>query len=691
MQLLYIWVENYKCFKNQGFNFSSKQKFEYNKDKKILKCKENNNYIEGLFNYLGESSHSKIYGVTEVTAVVGNNGSGKSTLLDLIINISDILPYYRSNYLIVLLDEFNKISIVSSIDINEIDISEINGYKINSEIDIRDLSKLNYIYHSNTLEYQYYKANNYMNVHDISTVGLMRDDNKRLYEMGITNLNHNNNVIFFNEELNRQIKFVYEFNDIDDYIDFEIPNKLNASFNDISQIKESIYKRIYIEYSRDKYNSIMKDSNENEDIRKTLIRNLLMIEAKFKLNNLDTHLGQFKRFLLEGIYFNILYTIIPDTVSSHNDTQYKIINDILEIEMIKDINNIKEIEDLWNLIEIFVNALKKSENLYFITGQLNEYEQALNIFRDNINEKFRDKIGYLYLNNYFSLEVGNNLEKDELYQSKNFYNIYKKTTLNFNYIQFSWNMSNGENNLLSLFARFYSLIDKNTGNIKNNYNGYDMDDLIILMDEADMSFHPEWQRKYISVITKFLKKIFKENMVHLIITTHSPIMLSDIPSDNIIYLRKTCNISDKNNINNINNRTFGANIYNLYKDKFFFEDQYKNDYSKHLGIIGEFACEKIEYVIEILDKYIYKQDKLIFTNKKKKIEEYKDLNECRKIINLIGETFIRDILDNKYERVKSILNIEDDYKLNQSIEKFNKLSEDDKQNFIKYIIDLYRS
>ena len=35
MKLLYIWVEDYRCFKNQGFNFSSKQKFEYDKDNKI--------------------------------------------------------------------------------------------------------------------------------------------------------------------------------------------------------------------------------------------------------------------------------------------------------------------------------------------------------------------------------------------------------------------------------------------------------------------------------------------------------------------------------------------------------------------------------------------------------------------------------------------------------------------------------
>lgn len=685
MKLLYVWVENYKCFKNQGFNFSSKHKFDYDQNNKILKYEENKNYIEGLFNYSDYGSNSNKFGVTEVTAIVGNNGSGKSSLLDLIINISDTLPYYKSNYLIVLLDEFDKICIISEID--EIDIPNVDGHEINYSADIRDLNKLNFIYHSNALEYQYYKANNYMNVHNISTVGLMRDDYNRLHDMGIITLTDNNNVIFFNEELHRQIKFVYEFKYISEYIDFEIPNKLNASFNEIIQIKDTLYKRIYKEYSRDKFKFIIENLDENEDIRKTLTRNLLKVESKFQSINLKTDLDQFKKKLLEGIYINILYSIIPDTVSSYNNNQYSVINDILEKNVIIKIDSINYIEELWNLIYIFIDFLK-IDNLKIIKSELDEYKKSLNIFKDNIDINFLNKIEYIHGINYFRFDIDDSLNEEELYKLKRFYSVYVNTVSYFNYIQFSWDMSNGENNLLSLFSRFHSLIDKKTGNIKNNYNGYDMDDLIILMDEADMSFHPEWQRKYISVITKFLKKIFKENMVHLIITTHSPIMLSDIPSDNIIYLRKACNISDKNNINN---RTFGANIYNLYKDKFFFEDQYKNDYSKHFGIIGEFACKKIEYVIEILDKYIYKQDKLICTNKKKKIEEYKDLNECRKIINLIGETFIRDMLDNKYERVKSILNIEDDYKLNQSIEKFNKLSEDDKQNFIKYIIDLYRS
>lgn len=681
MKLLYIWVENYKCLKNQGFNFSSKQKFEYNKDKKILKCEENSNYINGLFNYLDESSYSKIYGVEEVTAIVGNNGSGKSTLLDLIINISDILPYYKSNYLIVLLDEFDKISIISSIDMDQLSIFGIDEYKINSNPDIRDLNKFNYIFHSNTLEYQYYKSNNYMNVHDISTTGLMRDDNKRLYEMKITNLNHNNNVIFFNEELYRQIKFVHEFKDIDEYIDFEIPDKLNASFSDISQIKESIYKRVYSKYSIEKHVKIMKDPNESKDIRKTLIRNLLRIESKFSSCNLETHLSQFKKYLLEGIYLNILYTIIPSTVSSYTDEQYKIINNILEREIIENIDKTKKIEDFWKLIEMFLDALKEIKSTYFLISELSEYSQALNMLRDNIDKKFIDTTGYLYFNNYFSFKVDNNLEKDELFGLKNFYNIYVKTALNFNYIQFYWSMSNGENNLLSLFARFYSLIDNNTGNIKNNFNGFDMDKLIILMDEADMSFHPEWQRRYISIMIKFIKKIFKENIVHLIITTHSPIMLSDIPNDNIIYLNKAININDKNNINN---RTFGANIYNLYKDKFFFEEQYKDDCDKYFGIIGEFASNKIKYVIQILDKYINNHQEVISD------KNHKELDDCRKIINLIGENFTRDMLNNKYEIVKNILSTENDNKLSQSIECFDELSENDKYRFIRYIINEYK-
>lgn len=82
MELLYVWIENYKNIKNQDFNFSPKHWFDFKpkeEDGKViggtLHHKERNtNYPD---NFFGKN-------ISNVTAIVGKNGSGKSSLLDYI-------------------------------------------------------------------------------------------------------------------------------------------------------------------------------------------------------------------------------------------------------------------------------------------------------------------------------------------------------------------------------------------------------------------------------------------------------------------------------------------------------------------------------------------------------------------------------------------------------------------------------
>ena len=91
MELVYLWVEDYKNIHKQGFNFSPRFecKFydEYDADgklkdnskleicdKKKNEC-EDNDYIE---NFFGENIN--------VTAIVGKNGSGKSSVIDCLLN-----------------------------------------------------------------------------------------------------------------------------------------------------------------------------------------------------------------------------------------------------------------------------------------------------------------------------------------------------------------------------------------------------------------------------------------------------------------------------------------------------------------------------------------------------------------------------------------------------------------------------
>ncbi|MDK9694653.1 MAG: ATP-binding protein [Sulfurimonas sp.] len=73
MELVYLWVEEYKNIRNQGFNFSPRFtcKYEDGELKIIDKEKTKEPYLK---NFFGKN--------VNVTAIVGENGSGKSSLFE---------------------------------------------------------------------------------------------------------------------------------------------------------------------------------------------------------------------------------------------------------------------------------------------------------------------------------------------------------------------------------------------------------------------------------------------------------------------------------------------------------------------------------------------------------------------------------------------------------------------------------
>lgn len=109
----------------------------------------------------------------------------------------------------------------------------------------------------------------------------------------------------------------------------------------------------------------------------------------------------------------------------------------------------------------------------------------------------------------------------------------------------------------------------------------------LILDEVELCFHPEYQRRFIDDLIQTIKRL-KLNVdcsFNIIIATHSPFVLSDIPICNILYLENG-SVKSKSKFDN----PFGANINDILYQSFFLEN----------GFIGEYARKKILETIDLL-------------------------------------------------------------------------------------------
>lgn len=201
-------------------------------------------------------------------------------------------------------------------------------------------------------------------------------------------------------------------------------------------------------------------------------------------------------------------------------------------------------------------------------------------------------------------------------------------------------LSSGEKQLIymvsSLLYHLYnidSVIDD-----KINY-----ENINIILEEIELYFHPELQRSFIKYFLDSVERINlkKIKSINICFVTHSPFVLSDIPSSNIMFLK----VLDGESIQLLEKRhSFGANIHELLGDSFFMEE----------GYIGAFAQNKINETIKWINRNQKKRESLRLFLKNKKYHQ--------EIINLIDEPILKvklaemiSQLDNEVEFHNSVI------------------------------------
>ena len=134
----------------------------------------------------------------------------------------------------------------------------------------------------------------------------------------------------------------------------------------------------------------------------------------------------------------------------------------------------------------------------------------------------------------------------------------------------------------------------------------------LIFDEVEICFHPEYQRRFIDELLGYLRRM-KLNVhatYNIIIATHSPFILSDMPQNNILYLDGG-EVAEHERFKNPN--PFAANISDILYESFFLEN----------GFVGEWARNKIN---SILNRQV----------------SWLDLTEDeRNVLDLIGDEYLK--------------------------------------------------
>lgn len=189
-------------------------------------------------------------------------------------------------------------------------------------------------------------------------------------------------------------------------------------------------------------------------------------------------------------------------------------------------------------------------------------------------------------------------------------------------------LSSGEKQLIfTISAVLYHLSNLSTIPTNDN-NRIPYHNVNVIFDEAELYFHPEFQRTFLFELLRKINLLGidrrKIRSLNFLLVTHSPFVLSDVPSSNVLYLE---------NVQSTNKNTFGANLYDIMKDGFFM----KSDN-------GELANHKI---IQFFDVY-YDKDAV-----KRETGFLKFHDEFKYLANEVGEEYIRKTIERMFSEMEA--------------------------------------
>ncbi len=676
MELIYAYAENYRVFHKKKFSFSNKFYVEYDQDKNCLSIERNPNYIDI---YPGN--------ILGISAIVGKNASGKTSLLDMIgekiedrhVNSGIYMHHKRNPYL-------QEISLenIEGYDATPNDRQYTNQYFLiyywGKSNDGKDLFVLEsdcverYIYMLSGIETAFPPKDNIEKWEDnyfwgkswISCV-FCTDKGENIYIANTQDFfsnypphNHISDcaIVSFKsghdmteskirEAANKEPKIMvprryapmvnrWIFKDL-----YYIVNKMNKLSNaqqgeiqDGRNMPQLYYNDTYeviIEFadvSLFDYDDVTQQSTDFNDYFF-----VVPFEAIQKMSHIDkiflTILRQFARFIFQKY---VLYS------RANLENKTEVAHKIKELTPRSFSRSCLQDVYLQEIDVVLDSAFGGSGITSFIA-------KRFQYLMDFLLSARKSNISYRYEENTLVLTIK---KESQINEQKEFFNEFVDYSIQkadeddlLLWGQFLNRkiryLSEGEQENLAMYASINDQLDEFSKKEKN---------YILLFDEIERSMHPEMCRQLISDLINFLQE-YPNKQFQIVIASHSPFIIGDIRSENLICLSPLDQYDLPNELEIVS--PFGQNIHTLLKSKFFLNNTF-----------SQYAVEMVKLIVKCLEKEslvsmeteIYKKlnpDKKYFL-KTLPVGEKQTLDYLRSVIASLGEPILRQSLNEKLDQ-----------------------------------------
>lgn len=435
------------------------------------------------------------------------------------------------------------------------------------------------------------EADNYYN---LSTNYLLRGDQKRRLDYQNGDPKQSPIDVHRDEDIQRQVFFVYDYplRFPEQELPFQLPTMLVVKIRNID--------------NKD-YGSLGRLASFYEEINDYVVNKIDEISLDFNKKS-DRSEGLKRKFILVALRA-MVYSFLKE------------ISTFTDIVLFENHDPILSVSDIRNEKETLFNYVKRLFNEILIRTDdklIKEWLGHLIIMVDH----FPNYLNYTYyLSEQYCIKLP--IMRDSILKSPSydFVQVYRRSYRVFPYLDFEWPLSSGERAFLNVFSRLYSRNDGEVFGSNVKLTKY----VLLLIDEGELYFHPEWQRHFIDTLIRFLSVVYgPERKVQILLTSHSPFVLSDLPGYNVTYLERHGRWTNVLNGPHTELSTFAANIHDLLVGGFFLKAN-----------IGEFALHKLNDAISRL-KYL-QDDSSTNSSRSFRIDEIEYL---RSIIRLVGEPII---------------------------------------------------